>query len=148
METKNITIRIPSDMYEEMQKKANDPRQDAGSISQQIVDGLRKNETVTRLSTNELRGRFTPQEWACLADMLNGTRADGELRYFTGAIVAEIEDSELYEGTCGKWEVDQKKLIDKCKQLTAAQLDALYRRIEDFWINSKFDTDIKKWGEF
>lgn len=148
METKNITVRIPVDMYQAMQQKADNPKMDVGSINMQIVDGLHKLDVIERMSSEELRGRFTPKEWACMADMLNSTRVTDEFRYATCAMIAEIEDSELYEGTCSKWEVDQQTLIDKCKQLTAAQMDALYRRVEDFWINSKFDTDILKWGEF
>lgn len=148
METKNITVRIPVDMYQAMQKKADNPKMDVGSINMQIVDGLHKLDVIERMSSEELRGRFAPKEWACMADMLNSTRVTGEFRYVTGAMVAEIEDSELYEKTCTKWEVDQQALIDKCKQLTAAQMDALYRRVEDFWVNSKADTDILKWGEF
>lgn len=148
METKNITIRIPEKMYQEMQKNAENPLIDVWSINQQIVDGLEKLETIERMSMNELRGRFTPQEWACMADMLNGTRVEGIFRFSTVSIVAEIEDSSLYEGVCDKWKVNQQELIDKCKQLTSAQLDALYRRVESFWINSNINTDVLKWGEF
>lgn len=148
METKNITIRIPVDVYQEMQQKSENPRMDVGSINQQIIVGLHKLDVIERMSSEELRGRFTPQEWACLADMLNATRVTEEFRYRTFSIIAEIEDSQLYEGTCSKWKVDQQALTAKCKQLTAAQLDALYRRVENFWINSNPDTDILKWGEF
>lgn len=148
METKNITVRIPEKMYKEMQQNSENPRMDVGSINQQIVQGLEKLDTIERLSMNELRRRFTPQEWACMVDMLNGTCVDGQFRYSTDVIIVEIEDSCLYEGVCDKWKVDQKKLIEKCKQLTAAQLDALYRRVDSFWINSSTDTDILKWGEF
>lgn len=148
METKNITIRIPATMYQEMQKNSENPLMDAGSINQQIVDGLEKLSVLERMSMNELRGRFTPQEWACFADMLNGTRIDGQFRYSTVSIIAQIEDSSLYEGVCGKWGVDQETLIAKCKQLTSAQLDALYRRVESFWRNSSNQVDILKWGEF
>lgn len=148
METKNITIRIPEKMYQEMQENVENPLIDVWSINQQIVDGLEKLDTIERMSMNELRGRFTPQEWACMADMLNGTRVEGIFRFSTVSIVAEIEDSSLYEGVCDKWKVNQQELIGKCKQLTSAQLDALYRRVESFWINSNLNTDVLKWGEF
>lgn len=148
METKNITVRIPADMYQQMQKKSENPALDAGSINQQIIEGLQKLDIIERLTLDELRGRFTPQEWACMADILNGTRADGPFRYATVSIVANIEDGELYEGACQKWDIDKDVLIAKCKQLTAAQMDALYRRVEDFWARSSAHTDILKWGEF
>lgn len=148
METKNITVRIPSNMYQEMQQNADNPKMDVGSINQQIIAGIQKLEVIERMSMDELRGRFTPSEWACMVDMLNGTRVDDVFRFSPVSIVAEIEDSSLYEGVCEKWNVDQHALIEKCKQLTAAQVDALYRRVENFWINSSTDTDILKWGEF
>lgn len=148
METKNITVRIPATIYQEMQQNAENPRMDVGSINQQIVTGLQKLDVIERMSMDELRGRFTPSEWACMADMLNGTRVEGVFRFTTVSIVAEIEDSSLYEGICSKWKVNQQTLIDKCKQLTAAQMDALYRRVESYWLNCSTDTDILKWGEF
>lgn len=135
-------------MYNEMQQKAQNPLIDASSINQQIVEGLEKLEIIERMSMNELRGRFSPKEWACMADMLNGTITEGPFRYSSVSIVAEIEESSLYEGVCDKWEVDQKELIEKCKKLTSAQLDALYRRIENFWVNNNLHSDILKWGEF
>lgn len=148
METKNITVRIPADMYQEMQQKSENPALDAGSINQQIVEGLRKLSVIEQMSIAELKGRFTPKEWACMADILNGTRADGPFRYATVSIIANIEDGELYDGACQKWDVDKDALIAKCKQLTAAQMDALYRRVEDFWARSSTYTDILKWGAF
>jgi hypothetical protein len=148
METKNITVRIPATTYQEMQQNAENPKMDVGSINQQIVTGLQKLDVIERMSMDELRGRFTPSEWACMADMLNGTRVEGVFRFSTVSIVAQIEDSSLYEGVCNKWKVNQQTLIGKCKQLTAAQMDALYRRVESFWLNSSTDTDILKWGEF
>lgn len=148
METKNITVRIPATIYQEMQQNAENPRMDVGSINQQIVAGLLKLDVIERMSMDELRGRFTPSEWACMADMLNGTRVEGVFRFSTVSILAQIEDSSLYEGICSKWKVNQQTLIDKCKQLTAAQMDALYRRVESYWLNCSTDTDILKWGEF
>lgn len=148
METKNITVRIPATIYQEMQQNAENPRMDVGSINQQIVTGLQKLDVIERMSMDELRGRFTPSEWACMADMLNGTRVEGVFRFSTVSILAQIEDSSLYEGICSKWKVNQQTLIDKCKQLTAAQMDALYRRVESYWLNCSTDTDILKWGEF
>lgn len=148
METKNITVRIPATIYQEMQQNAENPKMDVGSINQQIVTGLQKLDVIERMSMDELRGRFTPSEWACMADMLNGTRVEGVFRFSTVSILAQIEDSSLYEGICSKWKVNQQTLIDKCKQLTAAQMDALYRRVESYWLNCSTDTDILKWGEF
>lgn len=148
METKNITIRIPADMYGDMQAKANDPRYSVGSINQQIIEGLQKQATLAKLSMNELRGMFTKGEWSALADMLNGTMITPEFRYRPESLVAEIDDTQALEQDLGaKWGIDVPALKDKCRKLTAAQLDALYLRVEDFWINT--DThDLDAWAEF
>lgn len=148
METKNITVRIPSDMYEDMQRKSENSKLDAGSINQQIVESLRALNIIRYRSLGELRGRFTSQEWAVFADLGNGTRAEGDFRYLPLSIISEIEDGETFDGTCSKWGVDKDKLVLKCKQLTAAQMDALYMRVEDYWARSSFDTDILEWGKF
>lgn len=142
MKTKTITVRIPSDIYDGMQAKA----ENIGSISQQIVDGLRKNETIAKLSLGELKGKFSEEEWCALSDMLNGTIVDDAVRYYTNALVAEVQDSELYDGTCSKWKVSTDGLIAKVEKLTAAQLDALYTRVETFWAHP--EADIMEWAKF
>lgn len=149
METKNITVRVPVDIYDTMQKNVENPRMDdACSINQQIVDSVRKLAAIQRRSLQELRGKFTPQEWAAMADMLNSTRVTEDFRYYADALVAEIEDSDHYEGIGAKWEIDIPALCEKARQLTAAQLDALYLRVETWWQTCKVDTDILEWGKF
>lgn len=146
METKNITVRVPADLYDKMQQRANDPAGSAGSINQQIVDALRRAEMLRRVSTAELRGKFTACEWKCLADLLNGTLAEGAFRYDAGALAAEVADGEAYDGTCAKWGVDKDALAGKCGGLTAAQVEALYARVETFWAHPEADLDA--WAEY
>lgn len=148
METKNITIRIPVDMYDEMQQKSNDPRYNAGSINQQIVERLQKQTTLAKLSMNELRGTFTKEEWSALADILNSTMITPEFRYRPEFLIAEIDDTQALEQDLGaKWGIDISTLKDKCRKLTAAQLDALYTRVEEFWVNT--DThNLDAWSKF
>lgn len=148
METKNITIRIPVDMYDDMQQKSNDPRYNVGSINQQIVEGLQKQSTLAKLSMNELRGVFTGEEWSALADMLNATMITPEFRYRPEFLIAEIDNTQaLEQDLAAKWGIDISTLKDKCRKLTAAQLDALYTRVEEFWANT--DThNLDAWSKF
>lgn len=148
METKNITIRIPSDIYQEMQEKSHDPRYNAGSINQQIIDRLQKQAILSKLSMNELRGMFSKGEWSALADMLNSTMVTPEFRYRPEFLVSEIDDTMALEQDLGKkWGIDIPVLKEKCSKLTAAQLDALYSRIEEFWINPSTH-DLDAWADF
>lgn len=140
METKNITVRIPADLYEKMQAR------ERGSINAQIVEALRRAETLRRMSAAELRGKFAPEEWKCLADLLNGTLVEGPFRYDAQALAAEVDDGELYNGTCKKWGVDKDVLAGMCRALTPAQVDALYARVEEFWAHP--DADLDKWAEY
>lgn len=145
METKTITIRIPQKMYEEMQAKTNDSS--FGSINQQIVDSLQKNEVLLKMSTNELRGIFSVGEWSALADMLNSTMVTPEFRYRPEFLIAEIEDTmSLEQDLEKKWNIDITALKEKCSKLTASQLDALYTRVEEFWAHP--NTDLEKWSNF
>lgn len=148
METKNITIRIPSDMYQEMQEKANDPRYNVGSINQQIIERLYKQATLSKLSMNELRGMFSKGEWSALADMLNSTMVTPEFRYRSEFLIAEIDDTmALGQDLSKKWNIDIPALKNKCRKLTSAQLDALYTRVKEFWVNTNtHNLDI--WAEF
>lgn len=138
---KNVTLRIEDALYNEMSKNEN------CSFNEQINVALRKVAAIEKASTNELRGRFEASEWKALVDSLNGTYTQDEtFRYSTFALVAHMEDSDLYEGIGKKWNVDIKQLCEKIKQLSAAQIDALYIRVEKFWEHP--ETDIDAWANF
>lgn len=126
MEAKNITVRIPADMYDEM--AANET-----SISQQLVELCKKDRLVTRLSEIELRGRFTTKEWMTIADAMNGIAIEGASRYNASLLVMEVEDKALYEGLEEKHGVNIRNLSEKLATLTAAQTCALISKIERFW---------------
>jgi hypothetical protein len=100
----------------------------------EIIDTLRQLRTA---STYELRGKFSPDEWKFLTDSLNGTMTDGPFRTNAKALAAHCEDSDLFDGTAAKWGIDIKTLTDKIEALTAAQVEALYWRVEGFWDEPK-----------
>jgi len=96
-------------------------------------------------SQNELKGKFTLDEWKFFADSLNGTMADGIFRCNAGVLIAHCEDSEQFEGTATKWGVSVPDLTEKINKLGGAQIEALYTRIEKFWDDPK---DLEAWSVF
>ena len=101
---------------------------------------------IRKRSMSELKGRFTKAEWSYMADALNGTIITPEFRCIPGALIASVEDSDRYDGLGEKWGVDVKKLTYKIEDLTAAQVDAVFTRIEEFWDSEEKDLD--KWAEW
>lgn len=138
---KNVTLRIDDALYNEMSKN------EGISFNEQINASLRKLSAIEKASLNELRGRFDNSEWKAIVDSLNGTYTQDEtFRYSQGALIAHMEDSDLFEGIGTKWHIEVKSLCEKIKFLSAAQIDALYRRVEKFWEHP--DTDLDAWAEF
>lgn len=129
METKTITIRIPSLMYEGMQKHL-----EAGSITQQVLKKLKKADSLTQMAVNELRGKFTPGEWMYMANTFE-TPVGDEFRYDPKYLAWGVESSYIKGSLDEKWKIDARALRDKCLTLTTAQTEALYSRIEEFWSN-------------
>lgn len=133
MEAKNITVRIPADMYEEMAAKEK-------SISQQLAELSKKDKLIKRLSEIELRGKFTTKEWMTIADAMNGIMVEGASRYNPSLLMMEVEDKALYDSLEEKHGVNIRNLSEKIGTLTAAQTYALIERIEDFWLHEGVDS--------
>lgn len=108
----------------------------------EIIDTMR---IIRNASTYELRGKFTEAEWKFLTDSLNGTMTDGPFRTNAKALAAHCEDSDMYDGTAAKWGIDLKAMTDKIEALTAAQVEALYWRVEAFWDEPK---DLEAFAKF
>jgi hypothetical protein len=111
-----------------------------------ISESLAELQMIRKRSISELKGRFTKAEWSYMADSLNGTIVTPEFRCIPGALVASIEDSDRYDGLGEKWGVDVKKLTYKIEDLTAAQVDAVFARVEAFWDSEEKDLD--KWADW
>lgn len=138
---KNVTLRIEDALYNEMSKN------EGISFNEQINASLRKLAAIEKASMNELRGRFKASEWKAIVDSLNGTYTrDETFRYSPAALIAHMEDSDLFEGIGTKWHIEVKSLCEKIKSLSAAQIDALYRRVEKFWEHP--NTDLDAWAKF
>ena len=138
---KNVTLRIEDALYEEMSKN------EGISFNEQINASLRKLSAIEKASMNELRGRFAAPEWKAIVDCLNGVYTKDEaFRYSPDVLIANLEDGDLYEGFGEKWEIDIESLCGKIKLLSAAQIDALYSRVEKFWDHP--NTDLDAWAQF
>lgn len=118
----------------------------AGIPPHKISENLINLQMIRRRSQSELKGIFTPEEWSLMADSLNGTLVTSEFRCLPSALIASIEDSDTYDGLGTKWGVDIKALCEKIEKLTAAQIDAVFTRIEEFWDDE--DRDLEKWAKW
>lgn len=139
METKNITVRIPENIVKWLDGKEN-------SYNGAIVDTLEKAMFIESYSMDEIKGKLTEQEWKYLADSLNGTLALGSFRYSSSVLAAGVEDSDRLDGLGSKWDVDVKVLTEKILAMTAAQIDVIYTRVEEFWNNPEKDLDV--WAKY
>ena len=111
-----------------------------------ISDSISELQMIRRRSINELKGVFTSDEWSLMADSLNGTIVTPEFRCAFSALIISIQDSDEYDGLGAKWGVDIKKLSDKISNLTAAQIDAIFTRVEEFWDDE--NRDIEGWSKW
>lgn len=137
-ETKTISIRVPQEIVEYLEGKEM-------GMNGAIVDCIEKVMYIEKYAMRDLHGKLTPSEWKYIVDSLNGTLIDGDFRYLASALIAHIEDADVYEGLGGKWSVDVKTLCDKIKLMSSATVDALYRRVEDYW---KQPIDLEEWAKF
>lgn len=61
-------------------------------------------------------------------------------------LALQCQDADKLDDLGEKWEIDVLDLMDKIKDLTAAQVDAVYFRVEQFW-NSE-DKDLEEFSQF
>ena len=126
MATKNATIRIPEDIAEWL-------TEDGKSINQAVIENALNLRSIRKVSTGELKGVFTPDEWSFFADSLNGTMVTDVFRANVQAFIAHCEDSAKYDYLDKKWNIDMDDLKNKIANLKGANRDAIYTRVEDFW---------------
>lgn len=110
----------------------------------EIVDNLTTLNHIRRGSLKEISGRFSENEWGLLLHILGEAKAIPEIRCISEAIVNKIDDADRFEDAAALFNVDSNRLIEKIKALTAAQLDALYYRVENF-SNEK---NLEKWAKW
>jgi hypothetical protein len=140
METKTVQLRLPLELAEYLTDNYKNINQ--GTIA--VIDALK---AIRLYSLSELKGKFKKTEWIFFADSLNGSMVEGKFRCNVGALVAHCEDSEEYESTATRHDVDLPSLLEKVKTMTAAQVESLYFRVEQFWGNNS-QTDLDEWSEY
>lgn len=109
------------------------------------IDTVNTLQSIRLISTTELRGIFSVNEWMFLADSFNGTIINDSIRYNVKMLIAHCEDSVIYDSLDKKYDVDMEVFKKKLSSLHCANVDALYARIEDFWDK---DIDIEDWAKF
>lgn len=139
MEQKTVSMRLPQDVADYIMRNGD-------SITDGVKNLVSQMQRHERYADVELRGRFTAEEWKFLADSLNGTMVLDDFRFSASALVAHNQDSQLYDGTASRWGIDIDKLNSKCNSLTAAQVEALYRRVERFWNHP--ETNLEAWAKY
>ena len=138
METKTMTIRVPQELATWLEKKE-------GSYNGSIVDALYTAMYTELYADREIKGKLTESEWKLLADSLNGTLIEGTFRFASSALVAHIEDADKFESVGERWSVDVAKLCEKIKDMSCSQIEAIYRRVEEFWNNP---VDLDSWAKY
>lgn len=136
-ETKTITLRLPVEQMEYLE-------QFEGSTNQTVVDLIDKVRTIEKYADRDIQGVFSEAEWKYLADSLNGTMVDGDFRYFKCALIAYVEDSATYDNLDKG--VDVKALSDKINALSSSAVEAIYRRVENYWKNCPLT--LEEWAKY
>lgn len=103
------------------------------SMNQAIVDLLDNARYARMYALNELKNKFTEGEWLFFATSLNNVCVSGQFRYNKKGLIAHCEDSESLNFLASNNEVDINTLIKKIDCISAAQVEALYYRVEKYW---------------
>lgn len=138
MITRNATIRIPSELADWLTA-------DGRGINQAFISCVETLKRIRLVSTGELKGLFTPDEWKFFADSLNGTIVDDIFRCNVSALIAHCEDAEQYDNAASRLGVDINVMCAKIKELKGANIEAIYSRVESFWANPN---NIEEWSKF
>jgi len=126
VDTKTITIRIPfgSSVFLET-------IQGEDSMNVTIVRAIDRYQYLCAYSMEEIRGKFTPDEWFFFLRATDKIIPEGPFRYNPESLIAYCRDAEkLNPSLATDLSVDLKVLTDKIQKLTAAQIEAIYSRVE------------------
>lgn len=137
--SKNITLRIPEEIYDRL--SSNDQ-----GINQTVINILEEHQQLLKYSEEELRGKFTPEEWTALIDLVNSEMLMPQYICVKQLMMATIEDGEKFEGTLTRHGADLDTMRNKMETLTAAQTAAMMKRAKRFWENPR--NNVEKWSNF
>ncbi len=138
---KTINIRIEEQLLDMVTNNGENP------INASIVDALNTSTTIIKMSTVELKGKFTNAEWMAMASATNGVIIEQVMMVNKDYSLAEFEDSETYDSTFTNIGADFKAFSEKINSLTFAQHFALIKRIKDYWESDK-QPNLEAWASF
>lgn len=140
-ETKTITLRLPVEMAAWIEQRG-----EGAGINNGVKNVVKALMAKERYADMMLKCQFSPEEWRVMADTLNGTIIMDEFRFNKSALAMEIQDGQNLNGICDKWGADCTTLCNKIAQLSPFEVDAVYRRVENFWQMDSID--IEEWSKF
>lgn len=121
------------------------------SINAYINKALRQLMMIRNYSTEEMVHYFEPEEWKFLVEVLKDRKILNEDRCRSFALCTIIKEYMLYNNK-QDCDIDIIKLNEKIEPLTAAQIDAIYSRIEDYYnISSDIRSEngfLDQWADF
>lgn len=138
METKTVTIRIPEDIEKYLTRNGD-------KINPEVISTVRRMKRIREVAMAELKGVFTENEWSFIFDLTKGLIIDDSFSSSKGVLIAQIEDSEKYDGLATRHFADVSKMMEKIKTLHGSNIDAIYERAAAFWSQQN---DIKEWCKF
>jgi len=136
---KNITLRIPEEIYDRL--SSNDQ-----GINQTVLEIIEEHQQMLKYSEDELKGKFSPEEWTALIDLVNSRMLVPQYICVKSLMMATIEDGEKFEGTLTRHGADLDTMRKKVETLTAAQTAAMMKRAKRFW--EKPGNNIEEWSNF
>lgn len=137
--SKNITLRIPEEIYDRL--SSNDQ-----GINQTVLEIIEEHQQMLKYSEDELKGKFSPEEWTALIDLVNSRMLVPQYICVKSLMMATIEDGEKFEGTLTRHGADLDAMRKKVETLTAAQTAAMTKRAKRFW--EKPGNNIEEWSNF
>jgi len=103
-----------------------------------VYEGLKSSSEIffilRRIIAPSLRV-LTRNELTAVVDMLNGTMFQHEMAT-NQVLIAEIEDSEMYEQTCTRHGINSRELVEKVKNLLPVVVFFLMFEVSQFWRKS------------
>ena len=89
--------------------------------------------TLRRVALAQLKGIFTEAELSALVDCFNATMLTKSMQAYKETILAQVQDSNQYEGLYEKWAIDAATFEEKINQLTHLQAFFLQEELYRFW---------------
>lgn len=137
METKNVTLRLPVELADELMRRY-------GSINQAVISELGYLKKIREVSTGEIKGLFSPEEWKFFYSVFFNTVIDSTFCANRGAFLAACDDAERFYGSASSLGVNFDMLTSRILSLKGANIEAIYNRIAEV----KDECDLDTWSIF